>query len=72
MIKGSQKIVVNGQEIKVMRGMTVCELLDLLKESYRSDMLVEINNRFIHEKIYDSTMLQEGDCIEIIHMAMGG
>lgn len=66
------KIVVNGVEMEVQKGATVSSLLDILEESDRTDMLVEINHQFMHARVYDSIGLEEGDNIEIIHMATGG
>ncbi len=66
------KIFVNGVQMEIQSGTTLMSLLDSLEKSDRTDMLVEVNHRFIHHKIYDATLLEEGDEIEIIHMAMGG
>ena len=66
------RIFVNGIQMEMQGGTTLLSLLDSLEKSDRTDMLVEVNHRFIHNKIYESTLLEEGDEIEIIHMAMGG
>ena len=66
------KVIVNGMDLEVRRGTQLSELLDRMEETGRSDLLVEINNRFIHEKAYASVVVQEGDEIEIMHMAVGG
>ena len=66
------KVIVNGMDLEVRKGTPLSELLDRMEETGRSDLLVEINNRFIHEKAYGSVVVQEGDEIEIMHMAVGG
>lgn len=68
----SIRIVVNGIKMEVQSGTTLFILLDVLEKSDRTDMLVEINHQFIHDRAYNSTGLEEGDNIEIIHMATGG
>jgi len=35
-------------------------------------MIVELNHRFIHQKDYEATVLQDGDVLELIHPAFGG
>ncbi len=66
------RIFVNGVQMEIQGETTLLSLLDSLEKSDRTDMLVEVNHRFIHNKVYESTRLEEGDEIEIIHMAMGG
>ncbi len=66
------RVVLNGVPMDVQSGTTVAALLELVNESNRPDMLVEINHRFIHTNSYPSTLLHDDDQIEIIHMAMGG
>jgi len=66
------RISVNGVETEVPPGTSVSRLLEIVQESRTSDMIVEINHRFVHAEAYDRTMLKEGDRMEIIHLAMGG
>ncbi|NIO04842.1 MAG: sulfur carrier protein ThiS [Proteobacteria bacterium] len=66
------KIFVNGVETEVPPGTNVSRLLEIVQESPTSEMIVEINRRFVHAETYDRTMLKEGDRMEIIHLAMGG
>ena len=67
-----ERIFVNGVEMEIPEGINVSTLLEILQESRTSDMIVEINRRFVHTQTYDTTRLKEGDRIEIIHLAMGG
>lgn len=66
------KIIANGLETEIPEGTTVTQLLDILEEPLKPDMIVEINRRFIHAKLYESTMLNAGDYVEIIHLDIGG
>ncbi len=66
------KITANGLELEVPRGTTVGEILDILEETLRSDVIVEINHKFIHLKEYGQITINEGDNIEVIHLEMGG
>lgn len=66
------KIIANGFEEEIPHGTTVGELLELLREPARPDMIVEVNRRFIHLKDYPSTVIEEGDRVEVIHLDIGG
>jgi sulfur carrier protein len=66
------KVLVNGMETEVPSRATLYTLLRTTEEPHGPDMIVEVNRRFIHLEAYDSTYLEEGDSIEIIHLAMGG
>jgi thiamine biosynthesis protein ThiS len=66
------KITASGMEMEVPAGSTIERLLDILGETVRQDMIVELNRRFIHIRDYSTTIANEGDIIEIIHLAFGG
>jgi thiamine biosynthesis protein ThiS len=66
------KITVNGFEMEVSHGTMLQTLLDILEETVRPDIIVEINRKFVHVKDYDGTFLSEGDRVEIIYLDMGG
>jgi thiamine biosynthesis protein ThiS len=66
------KIIANGLETEIPEGTTVTQLLDVLEEPSKPDMIVEINRRFIHAKLYESTILNAGNSVEIIHLDIGG
>jgi thiamine biosynthesis protein ThiS len=65
-------ITANGSELKLHPGTTVTELLDLMKEPVRHDLIVEINRKFIHLRDYDNTIVNEGDKVEVIGLDFGG
>ncbi len=66
------KITASGMELEVPAGSTVETLLDILRETVRQDMIVELNRRFIHVRDYSTTMVNEGDMVEMIHLSFGG
>ena len=65
-------IFVNGTEKEVPEGITVAGLLEILEETSIAELLVEINKQFVRMKTYDTTRIEEGDRIEVLHMAVGG
>jgi thiamine biosynthesis protein ThiS len=66
------KITANGLELRVPSGITVTELLGIMKEPVRHDLIVEINRKFIHLKEYGAITVNEGDCVEVIGLDFGG
>ena len=66
------KITESGSELEVPSDCTIERLLAILGEEARHDMIVEINHVFVHAKDYASTVIGEGDEIELIHLAFGG
>lgn len=71
--KGGQlKVIINGFETEIPEETTIMQLLDIINEPLKPDMIVEINGRFVHTKLYDSTILHSGDKAEAIHLDIGG
>lgn len=66
------KIVANGLEMEVPHGTTLQQLLDILEEPIRHDIIVELNHKFVHLKDYAATPLGEGDQVEVVYLEMGG
>ncbi|MGA3113072.1 MAG: sulfur carrier protein ThiS [Syntrophobacteraceae bacterium] len=66
------KITASGMELEVPAGSTVETLLNILGETVRQDMIVELNRRFIHVRDYSTTIVNEGDMVEMIHLSFGG
>ncbi len=66
------KITASGMELEVPAGSTIERLLDILGETVRQDMIVELNRRFIHVRDYSTTVVGEGDIVEMIHLNFGG
>lgn len=64
-------IIANGLEVAVPSGTTIGDLIDILGEEIRPDMIVEVNRKFIHLKDY-TTPLNEGDQVEVVYLEMGG
>ena len=65
-------ITASGMELEVPAGSTIARLLDILGETVRQDMIVELNRRFIHLRDYSTTTVNEGDNVEMIHLAFCG
>jgi thiamine biosynthesis protein ThiS len=65
-------VIANGLEVEVQEGTTVEQLLCLLGEPKRPDMIVEINRKFIHLQTYATTVIQAQDRVEVIHLDIGG
>jgi thiamine biosynthesis protein ThiS len=66
------KITASGMELEVPAESTIERLLDILGETVRQDMIVELNRRFIHVRDYSTTTVNEGDIVEMIHLSFGG
>ncbi|HUC99347.1 MAG TPA: sulfur carrier protein ThiS [Candidatus Polarisedimenticolaceae bacterium] len=65
------KIHINGEEQKIVDGLSIAALLDELK--IRPDrVVVELNRTIISRDALESTPLKEGDVLEIVHFVGGG
>jgi thiamine biosynthesis protein ThiS len=60
------------EPLEVPAGCTIERLLDIMGETVRQDMIVELNHRFIHLRDYSTTTVNEGDNVEMIHLAFCG
>ncbi len=67
----SVKITLNGMQEKVPPGTTVADLIEQAGENDKN-LIVERNNRFVHPHTYPSTIVGEGDRIELINPDFGG
>ena len=65
------QVTVNGFSEEMPDGTTIAEVIDGNQE-FEVHMIVELNHRFIHQKDFASTVLKEGDLLELIHPAFGG
>ena len=65
------EIVLNGMKEQVVPGTTI---KDLLRSTCENDghVIVERNNRFVHNDLYYSTILEDGDKVEFINPDFGG
>ena len=64
-------ILVDGFPEAAPRDMTISQLIDKHHAQHK-DLVVEINGRFLHLTDYGSTLLHDGDRVELIHVAFGG
>ena len=65
------RVTINGFFEEVPDGTTIAEVIDRNQE-FEVHMIVELNHRFIHQKDFTTTVLKEGDILELIHAAFGG
>jgi sulfur carrier protein len=65
------KIRINGEEKEISDGLTIARLLDELKIR-PGRVVVEINQDIVSREAHDSTLLKEGDTLEIVHFVGGG
>ncbi|MEX0803339.1 MAG: sulfur carrier protein ThiS [Candidatus Binatia bacterium] len=65
------KVLINGEEKEVAEGLSIAGLLEELQ--IRSGrVVVELNRDIVSREAHDSTSLQEGDRLEIVHFVGGG
>lgn len=65
------RVRINGFFETLPEGTTVMDVI-ISHQEYDVHMIVELNHRFLHRKDYETTYLQEGDELELIHPAFGG
>jgi sulfur carrier protein len=67
----AMKIRVNGDDRDVGNGVSVAQLLEELQ--LRSGrVVVELNRDIVSREKHSSTLLKEGDVLEIVHFVGGG
>jgi len=65
------QIQINGEREEVSDGLSLSELITRLK--LRSDQIaVELNHEVLRRSAWESTKLQSGDRVEIVHFVGGG
>ncbi len=64
-------IILNGQTHQVPEGATVATLLQRLGVDGRR-VAVEVNVTIIKRSTYETTVLRDGDRVEIVHLVGGG
>lgn len=64
-------ITVNGKEFSWEEGMTVRKLLELKKYAYPR-ITVKINGKFVRDEEFDTTIINDGDEVQCIHLMAGG
>jgi sulfur carrier protein len=65
------KIRVNGEEKEIADGLNVASLLEEL-QIRPARVVVELNRDIVSREAHGSTLLKEGDAIEIVHFVGGG
>ena len=65
------KITVNGDDREVEEGLTVSALLVEL-QIRPGRVVVELNRDIVSRELHGSTILKEGDVLEIVHFVGGG
>ena len=65
------KIRVNGEEKEIADGLNVARLLEEL-QIRAGRVVVELNRNIVSREAHGSTLLKEGDALEIVHFVGGG
>ena len=65
------KIRVNGEDKDIADGLSVAGLLDEL-QIRAGRVVVELNRDIVSRESHSSTLLKEGDALEIVHFVGGG
>ena len=65
------EIILNGLKAAVPQGISVAQLLDLVKE-HDLQLIVECNGKFIFPQEYASRIIEAGDKVELINPDFGG
>jgi sulfur carrier protein ThiS len=64
-------VKLNGLNETVSDNLTIKDLIELFKEG-DPDLIVEMNNKYIFPKEYDTTLVIENSVIEFINPNLGG
>ena len=64
-------ITINGEATEITAGASLVDVLKLL-ELKPERLAIELNRKIIRRANWDSTTLNEGDKIEIVHFVGGG
>lgn len=65
------KIRINGEEKEITNGLSLARLLEEL-QIRPGRVVVELNRDIVSREAHGSTMLNEGDALEIVHFVGGG
>jgi len=65
------KLRINGEEKEIEDGLTVSRLLEEL-QIRPGRVVVELNRDIVSREAHGSTLLKEGDALEIVHFVGGG
>ena len=65
------KIRVNGENKEIADGLSLARLLEEL-QIRAARVVVELNRNIVARETHDSTLLNDGDALEIVHFVGGG
>jgi sulfur carrier protein len=65
------KIRINGEDKEIADGLNVAHLLDQLQVR-AGRVVVELNRDIVPREAHGSTVLKDGDSLEIVHFVGGG
>jgi thiamine biosynthesis protein ThiS len=66
------KILINNREEIIDRdSLSVSEMIEMKKYSYRLK-IIKVNNTLILQKDYDSTIIRDGDVVQMLYLMSGG
>ena len=65
------KVLVNGDPLKIDKQVTISELLNFLEIS-KVRVAVEVNREIVSRAKFESTLISEGDSVEIVKAIGGG
>jgi len=65
------QIILEGMPEEIEPGTTLAGLIESRQED-TVHLIAEVNRRFIHRQDYPTTVLKEGDQVELIHPVFGG
>lgn len=64
-------VKVNKNEANWQKGMTVNDLIRLFNYTYPV-LFIKVNGKYIPKEMYDRTLVNDGDNVDIIHPVCGG
>jgi sulfur carrier protein len=65
------KVRINGEEKEISDGLSIARLLEEL-QIRPGRVVVELNRDIVSRDAHASTLLKEGDALEIVHFVGGG
>jgi len=65
------KIRINGEDREIAEGLSISRLLEEL-QIRPGRVVIEYNRNIVSREAYGSTLLKDGDALEIVHFVGGG
>ena len=66
------KILLNNREEEfIMESLSVNEMITLKKFSFKL-RIIKVNGQFISKEKYDSTIIHDGDSVQMLYLMSGG